>query len=173
MNKYIYLLISLSLPLSLPAQTIIDYIDNDWPDARYEVHGDGTVTDIVTNLMWLQCSLQQTYYDANNTCSDNDDAKYNWQEALVAAEDSDFASHTDWRLPNIKELSSLVARDRHDPAINSTAFPNTPSDWFWWTASPKNAEDSSLAWLLRFDNGYDISGNRSDTYYVRLVRSSQ
>ena len=170
MNKYIYLLISLSLPLSLPAQTIKDYIDNDWPDARYEVHGDGTVTDKVTSLMWLQCSLGQTY--ADNTCSDaNDATEHNWQDALEAAEGSDFASHTDWRLPNIKELSSLVARDRHEPTINIEAFPNTSSS-FYWSSSP-SAGDENKVWKLNFSEGYNLGSVRTETYYVRLVRSSQ
>ena len=170
MNKFTLLLAALALSLSLNAQTINDNIRNDWPDERYQVHTDGTVTDTVTGLMWMQCSLGQTY--VNDTCSDsNDAAHYNWQEALEAAEASTFANHADWRLPNIKELSSLAARDRYSPAINSTVFPNTPSD-FYWTASP-NASDMYFAWRFYFNTGYDNVGNRGDLYYVRLVRVGQ
>ena len=175
MNKNIHLLtlllLVLLLPLNLSAQTIKDYIRNDWPDDRYQVHGDGTVTDTVTGLMWMQCSLGQNY--ANGTCSDAADAtEHNWQAALEAAEDHTFATYTDWRLPNIKELSSLAARDRYDPAINSTVFPNTPSD-LYWSASPV-ADIRSYAWRLYFFYGYDDGVSyRSYSVHVRLVRSGQ
>ena len=71
-----------------------------------------------------------------------------WQEALKAADGYTFANYSDWRLPNIKELSSLAARDRHSPAINSTAFPNTESSAYW-SASP-DADYSYYAWRLTF-----------------------
>ena len=171
MNKNIHLLtlllLVLLLPLNLSAQTIKDYIRNDWPDDRYQVHGNGTVTDTVTGLMWMQCSLGQ---DPNDNCSGGA-TEHNWQAALEAAEDHTFATYSDWRLPNIKELSSLAARDRYDPAINSTVFPNTPSD-LYWSASP-NADSSNDAWRLDVYNGYDDYDNRSDNGHVRLVRSGQ
>ena len=167
MNKSICLLMLLLAPLSLPAQTIKDYIRNDWPDDRYDIHGDGTVTDTVTGLMWMQCSLGQ---DPDANCSGNA-TEHNWQEALEAAEASTSATYTDWRLPNIKELSSLAARDRYNPAINSTIFPNTSSDWYW-SASPV-AYSSDYAWQLNFSVGYDGNYNRYSDYHVRLVRSGQ
>ena len=167
MNKSICLLMLLLAPLSLPAQTIKDYIRNDWPDDRYDIHGDGTVTDTVTGLMWMQCSLGQ---DPDANCSGNA-TEHNWQEALEAAEASTSATYTDWRLPNIKELSSLAARDRYNPAINSTIFPNTSSDWYW-SASPL-ANNSNLAWLLYFNYGDDSRNFRSYDFHVRLVRSGQ
>ena len=165
MNKFTLLLALVFSSLSLSAQVIIDYIRNDWPDERYEIHGDGTVTDTVTGLMWMQCSLgQNSATDCSGSAS-----SYNWKEALEAAEGHVFATYSDWRLPNIKELSSLAARDRYDPAINSTVFPNTPSVWYW-SASP-NANFSNSAWLLDFSYGYDYY--RSNSYYVRLVRVGQ
>ena len=167
MNKSICLLMLLLAPLSLPAQTIKDYIRNDWPDDRYDIHGDGTVTDTVTGLMWMQCSLGQ---DPDANCSGNA-TEHNWREALEAAEASTSATYTDWRLPNIKELSSLAARDRYNPAINSTIFPNTSSDWYW-SASPI-ASLSFYAWALYFYYGYDSNYGRHNDYHVRLVRSGQ
>ena len=169
MNKYIHLFAFLLLasPLNLPSQTIKDYIRNDWPNERYDINGDGTVTDTATGLMWMQCSLGQ---DPDDNCSGSA-SEYNWQEALEAAEVSTFATYTDWRLPNIKELSSLAARDRYDPVINSTAFPNTPSDWYW-SASP-HAGDINKAWRVIFQNGYVNANKRYRNYHVRLVRSGR
>ena len=170
MNKFTLLLAALALSLSLSAQTIIENIRNDWPDERYEIHGDGTVTDTVTGLMWMQCSLGQ---DSEDDCSGSASG-YNWEKALGAAEGHVFATYSDWRLPNIKELSSLAARDRYDPAINSTVFPNTPSAWYW-SASPY-AGSSNYAWRFYFDYGYDGDDSydlRSSNLHVRLVRVGQ
>ena len=169
MNKFTLLLALVFSSLSLSAdQEIKDYIRNDWPDERYEIHGDGTVTDTLTGLMWMQCSLGQ---DSNADCSGNA-SRYTWEQALGAAEGHVFATYSDWRLPNIKELSSLAARDRYDPAINSTVFPNTPSTWYW-SASP-NAYDSYFAWRLNFIDGNDDGyGDRYGSGHVRLVRVGQ
>ena len=142
-------------------------IVNDWPDDRYTINNDGTVTDTLTNLIWLQCSLGQ---DPSNNCS-GDAVTYTWQEALVAAEAYELNSLTDWRLPNIKELESLVALDRYDPAINSTVFPNTFSDKYW--SSSPSLDVSTGAWRLGFTYGQQQYSPRYNQYHVCLVRSSQ
>ena len=168
MNKLIYLLASLAIASSLPAEQVITTsIANEWPNGRYEFHGDGTVTDMRTGLMWLQCSLGQ---DPTNNCSGSA-STHTWQEALEDAESYVLDIYTDWRLPNIKELDSLAALDRYNPAINSTVFPNTPSSWYW-SASPY-AYGSNDAWRLGFYDGDDGSNYRSNNYHVRLVRSGQ
>ena len=173
MNRYIHLLafLLLAFHLNLPAQTIKDYIDNDWPDDRYQVHGDGTVTDTVTGLMWLQCSLGQTY--ADGTCSDAvDAAEYTWRAALEAADTYNLGGYSDWRLPDIKELASVAALDRYQPSINSSIFPNTPSRSYW-SASPF-AYYSDDAWLFGFSRGSINYHSRGINYHiVRLVRSGQ
>ena len=164
MNKYICLLIL--LPLSLSAQTIKDYIINDWPNERYQVHGDGTVTDTQTKLMWMQCSLGQ---DHESNCS-GDAETYDWQEALEAAETYFISIYSDWRLPNIKELDSLVALDRHSPAINSTVFPNTMSERYW--SSSPHYDINYNTWEISFEYGEDLgSWYRANSFYIRLVRS--
>jgi hypothetical protein len=78
-------------------------------------------------------------------------------------------TQTDWRFPNVKELSSITDKTRNNPAIDVTAFPSTPSNEFW-TSTPY-AGDSSLAWNVGFDIGYvGGSGVRNDAGHVRLVR---
>ena len=168
MNKLIYTLAALATACALSADQVINTsIANEWPNERYEVHADGTITDTATGLMWLQCSLGQ---DLDDNCSGSA-TEYNWQEALEAADSYVLDSYTDWRLPNIKELDSLAALDRYDPAINSTVFPNTPSSYYW-SASPY-ANYSYYAWQLDFGDGYDYYNYRFYNYHVRLVRSGQ
>jgi hypothetical protein len=76
-----------------------------------------------------------------------------------------------WRLPNVKELSSIADKSLSNPAIDSTAFPATPASWFW-SASPY-VGFSNYAWVVYFYNGYVYFSLRSLSYYVRLVRAGQ
>ncbi len=88
-------------------------------------NGDGTITDLATGLMWQKTDSGKTM---------------NWEEALKYAENLKYAGFDDWRLPNAKELQSIVdytrAPDATDPAHRSAAIDpifditNTES-WFW------------------------------------------
>jgi len=138
------------------------------PDSIYQGHADGTVTDTRTGLMWKRCSEGQSW--TGTTCAGSASA-HTWNQALALAEASTFAGLGDWRLADIKALTSLVEECRHSPAINNTVFPNTPSSGFW-SGSP-NANDSSRAWVVFFLNGGVISNGRSFTNRARLVRGGQ
>ena len=70
---------------------------------RFVDNTDGTVTDTVTGLMWTQDIV-----DASGDGVGNHDDNVNWCAALNACEDLDFAGNDDWRLPNIRELESLL-----------------------------------------------------------------
>ena len=115
----------------------------------------------------MRCSLGQ---DPDSNCSGSA-SSHDWKQALEAAKDSTFANYSDWRLPNIKELASLVALDRHEPAINNAIFPNTVSD-VYWSASP-TAEPGISIWQTGFGSGDNYLSRHHYIHYVRLVRSSQ
>ncbi len=137
------------------------------PDAAYTNGSDGTVTDTRTGLMWKKCSEGQT----GSTCSGTAGA-YTWSAALGLAAASRFAGHADWRVPNVKELRSLVEECRTGPAINDTIFPSTPSSSFW-SSSPSDYT-STYAWYVYFGNGYSSDYSfRSHNGSVRLVRGGQ
>ena len=71
-------------------------------------NGDGTVTDAATGRMWQQS---------------DDGTRREWPEALAYCEGLDLAGHTDWHLPNSKELQSIVDYRRSGfPAIDETFF---------------------------------------------------
>jgi hypothetical protein len=76
-----------------------------------------------------------------------------------------------WRLPTRAELLTLVDDTRHDPAIDTEAFPDTPSDWFW-TSTPAAWNPSSVAWFVYFDLGLAHAGLRGLDAFVRAVRSA-
>jgi hypothetical protein len=142
------------------------------PDSQLVDDGDGTITDTATSLIWRQCSEGQ----ANDTSCTGSALTYTWQQALQIPQtlntSGGFAGHSDWRLPNLKELRSIVEEACYSPSINSTRFPNTPSSGFW--SASAYAYGSSYAWSVDFYHGYSYYfGNRSGSLHVRLVRGGQ
>jgi hypothetical protein len=159
------------------SQTIKSYITNQWQDSRYTPdHENKTVTDKITGLMWKQCPEGLSGSD----CSNGSASSHTYKDAIELAENTTFAEHSDWRLPNIKELASLAALDRYNPAINITLFPKIPTDEStnsrFWSSSPK-VSSLTDAWALNFDEGNNIAKSRKDSYgirlHVRLVRGGQ
>ena len=137
------------------------------PASRFQDNGDATVTDRSTGLMWARCPEGLS----GTGCATGAAAAFTWEGALLRARDSGLAGYTDWRLPDIKELSSLVEERCYDPAINLAVFPNTPSSYFW-SASPYGYS-SYYAWYVYFGNGYANTSYRRYDFHVRLVRSGQ
>jgi hypothetical protein len=79
-----------------------DYGVNDFED-----NGDGTITDKATGLMWMQ---------------DDDGEGMVWEDALNYAENFEYADFDDWRLPNAKELQSILDYSRSLQTTNSAAI---------------------------------------------------
>jgi Protein of unknown function (DUF1566)/Viral BACON domain len=79
-------------------------------------NGDGTITDQANGLMWMQND------SGHLNAGDNNDGKMNWQQALNWAENLEYGGHSDWRLPNAKELQALVDYTRSPATTNSPAI---------------------------------------------------
>ena len=140
-------------------------IPSSTPTARFTDHGDGTVTDSVTSLMWSKCAAGLSGVD----CAQGIAGRYTWRGALDFATTGSLAGYTDWRLPDISELTSIVELRCFYPAINASIFPNTPTEFFW-SASP-DAVYTAYAQFVDFSRGYTSNGRlRSQDYHARLVR---
>ena len=122
---------------------------------EYSDNGDGTVTDKFTDLMW-----QQAGSSSNLT----------WEQSLAYCENLNLGGYTDWRLPTIKELRSLVDFSRYSPSINTTFFPNTQT---FYCSSTTYTKDTYNAWGVYFNDGYDGYGSKVNGGYVRAVRGGQ
>jgi len=172
MNKIfvIFVLALATLPKVQAAQTCQTNISQTAPASEFTINGDGTVSHEETGLTWMQCSLGQAWDDSDcwGTAS-----LYTWQEALQASEGEAFAGHSDWRLPNIRELRSIVEYACHSPAINLATFPATAETGaavVAWSSSPY-AGLSKNAWGVSFYAGGDGYDLKLEGFSVRLVRS--
>ena len=156
------------------------YGKNDFHD-----NGDGTITDRATGLVWAQVD------SGHLKAGKNGDGKLNWEEALKWAEELQYAGHSDWRLPNAKELQSIIDYTRSPDTTNSAAidplFKVTPirdangkvNYGFYWSSTTHKrmgggesavyiAFGRSQGWMRDFRGGYallDVHGagsQRSD-----------
>ena len=88
-----------------------EYGTNDFID-----NGDGTVTDLATGLMWMQVD------SGTFNVGDDGNGKLNWEQALDWAGNLEYAGFSDWRLPNAKELQSIVDYSQSPDATSSAAI---------------------------------------------------
>jgi len=135
--------------------------------------GGDLVQDNLTGLMWSRCSLGQTWNSNSNSC-EGDANTYTWKESLnevQAQNQANALGKADWRLPNIKELSSIVNLGCISPAIDAEAFPNTNNGEYW--SSSVYVRYSGRAWFVDFDLGNDYAANKKYAKYLRLVRSGK
>ena len=161
----------LMLSVTVQAQTLVQLCDSTQPlanpDSRYQQAG-ATVLDKTTGLMWLRCPLGMSWNGTICTVTGTEDTTYNSEQAKQQADTSTAAGYSDWRLPNVKELFSLVEPACIFPAINLQVFPNTQAEWFW--SSSPYVGDSNYAWFVNFDYGLVFGLSLRNSYAVRLVR---
>jgi hypothetical protein len=140
----------------------------NWPTPRFSDNGNGTVTDNLTDLIWLKtadCFGLET-----------------WQQALSDANTlstgecglGDGSEDGDWRLPNIKELLSLVDYSQVNPAIPSGhPFSDVTSDFYWSSTSSAVGGGADNAWVVNFSMGDDGDEDKNFPYHVWPVRGGQ
>lgn len=130
--------------------------------SSYSYSTDGSeVTDSKTGLIWRRCSAGLTWSAGGCVGSFT---QYTHESALMYA-----ATQSGWRLPNVKELASLVDTSRLNTAIDTTAFPNTAIASYW--SSTPDVQQSSSAWSVEFGQGVvNTTGRNTAGVLVRLVR---
>jgi cysteine-rich repeat protein len=151
----------------------------------YVNNGDGTITDTNTGLMWE--NLDDSNLDAIYGIHDKDN-RYTWGNAIAVKiatlnGGGGFAGHADWRLPNRKELESILNLEIPYPgpmlaaAFNTACTPGctvtscscTQSGYYW--SSSSNATNPNYAWVLNFNAGNVNANNKTNhSYYCRAVR---
>jgi Protein of unknown function (DUF1566) len=155
--------------------------DTDYGTNSFTNNGDGTISDESTGLMWMQVD------SGDFGAGPYGDGSLNWEEALGWAEDLDFAGHNDWRLPDAKELQSIVDYTRSpdttgsaaiDPIFSATAIINEGGkvDYpFYWSGTTHKADrtpDGTAGVYIIFGRGLGyMNGEWQDVHGAGAQRS--
>ena len=152
-----------------------------WPSPRFADNGNGTVTDNLTGLIWLKNAgcwkpMTSPMYPT-------------WEGALVAAATlnsgecglTDGSVEGDWRLPNRRELLSLVHQGYEDPALSNAAgtgqwvegdpFTDVMANGYWTSSSTDGAHE--WAYVVSFQTGEADTDLRAAKAPVWPVRGGQ
>ena len=137
-----------------------------WPTPRFTDNLDGTVTDNLTGLIWLKnanCFGAQTW----TTALANANSLANGSCGLT-----DGSVTGDWRLPNARELLSLIDYGRSNPAFPvGHPFTDLQSNYYW--ASTTFALSTTMGWVVNLGGGVGTGLAKTNTYYVWAVRDGQ
>lgn len=135
--------------------------DNDYNinNPYFIIHGDGTITDTITGLMWQQIDGgEMTIENAITYCS-----------ALT------LAGYSDWRLPNAHEAFSILNFQNTNPSLNTSVFPISLAE-YWWT-SDRQLNDNTKVWVTNSGGGIGnhpktetISAGGPKYFHTRAVR---
>lgn len=165
------LLLTTSMSVKGLEQRCNDNAETSTPTGRYIRNSDGTVFDKATRLEWQICVRGLV----GSRCNSGSVEYFTWWEALAEVEvfNRESGNHTDWRLPNIKELYSIVETACEEPSLNESVFinhPLSPAVSKSWSNTPSNSNEGK-AWQIEFQNGllYTLLNNEKLT--VRLVRT--
>lgn len=170
----------------LPAGAALGSNPNDW----------ACTYDNVTDLMWevkTSAPSDVRYVGKSYSWYNSDNARNGFipgtqngglcggvncdTEAFVTVVNAGagLCGHSDWRMPTVQELKSLVDYSQPytgPPAIDPVYFPNTRSDGPYWS-SVNQSGDPNNAFYVYFNGGYTVAFHKDDAHYVRLVRSGR
>ena len=157
-----------------------------WPNPRFTDNGNGTVTDNLTGLIWLRDTNCVSFFSGDATGVNSRP----WANALTAANSlaggqcglTDGSVSGQWRLPNVKELQSLIDYVYVAPALSNTAgnghwgvdggpFLGVQSAAYW--SSSTYMGSLAYAWYVTLDNGRVVEDTKTTPYYVWPVRGGQ
>jgi hypothetical protein len=138
-----------------------------WPEPRFTDIDDGTVKDNMTGLIWLK---KANCFEANT-----------WGTALAVANGLysgscgllDGSSAGDWRLPNVRELLSLIDYGRFSPVLPSGhPFTNVLLDYYWTSTSVPADTETGMAFATNLNDGQTVhcAKDSGTLHYIWPVR---
>ena len=171
--KFLYstsvaILAALTINTGYAEQICNDSVEVTTPSSRFEINDDQAF-DNKTGLTWKRCLVGQNWNTELSQC-DGNATSVNWKEALESVSEG-------WRLPNIKELGSIVEHSCGNPSINLSVFPIEAVAPTLWSSTPNRRYlgqlDNRRAWATLFQDGVSRNTIKSDgRLKVLLVRES-
>lgn len=147
-----------------------------WPTPRFVADASGNcITDKLTGLMWVK--------DLNTV---NSGATLNWSTGLTTAANGSWCGYTDWRMPNINELRSLInyayanqanwlmygSGNNITPDCSGACFANVRANNYWTSSSYAN--NTTFAWCVSVFSGVTGTPDKSNSSYLLFpVRGGQ
>lgn len=154
---------------------------------------DGTVTDNNTGLTWEKKDRSGGIHDVDRAYSWGlASAPYTMNGTIISFLDQlntrpCFAGHCDWRIPNVKELQSIIDYDVFEPSVSSAFHSEngcidcrdataphctcTASTYYWSSTTVQNFPEN--AWIVTFYNGFVGHDAKNATFPVRAVRGGR
>ena len=148
---------------------------------RFVDNGDETITDTMTGLMWEKKTTAVGSGPSTMDVRDVDN-RFTWEYAmneyvdrlngrLIAfATDGAFARHTDWRIPTMQELQTIVEPSAAG-RINAVFGPNAPASY--WTSSKRLLGPTAVPWYLGFGADIPVYVGQPFSFHVRAVRNAR
>lgn len=164
---------------TVQAGAVLAYVDN----------GDGTITDLKTGLMWEKKDDNDPngpggLHDKDNIYRWSGDGTletiWDWLDDVNAEGRTGFAGYSDWRIPNARELLSVIDYGRSNPSVNPvfhtgcaplckvTTCSCTASSGYWSTTTGAGCPAS--AWRVDFSRGGAFNDGKLNNIHVRAVR---
>jgi uncharacterized protein DUF1566 len=142
---------------------------------QYKVLNDGTIQDVNTGLIWEVkcsiCSVQDHLHGVKNSYrwsgNGSQETIWDWLDDLNAEGGTGYAGHNDWRIPNVRELESIVDYGGSFPTIDPV-FGSTAMGYYW--SSSTYVGVPSLARDVHFGAGGVGYDDKTNKFCVRAVR---
>ncbi|PWQ97486.1 DUF1566 domain-containing protein [Leucothrix arctica] len=171
--KFLYsisvaILAALTFNTGYAEQMCNDSVEVTTPSSRFEINDDQAF-DTKTGLVWKRCLEGQNWNTELSQC-DGNAISVNWKGALQSVSEG-------WRLPNIKELGSIVEHSCGNPSINLNVFPIEAISPTLWSSTPNRLYlgqvDNRRAWATLFQDGVSRNVFKSDSRLsVLLVKDA-
>ncbi len=141
---------------------------------RFEFTQDSEVViDKKTGLKWARCQWGHSWDVGSGSCVEDSDNDLTWKDALLLVkENAPYLGEQGWRLPNIKELASIVEYKCYSPAINNEVFPGTRSGHFWSNTYVVGADYIRTVNFATGSVGSKPNSN-DEQHYLRLVKDAE
>jgi hypothetical protein len=146
---------------------------------RFVDNGDETITDTMTGLMWEK---KTSVVGSGTSIMDvrDVDNQFTWEQAMhdyvdrlngrliSVANEGAFARHSDWRIPTMQELQSIVEPSAPG-RINAIFGANAPATY--WTSSRRLLGPAAVPWYVSFGGEIPVYVGQPFSFHVRAVRT--